>query len=140
MLGDALPVDEAEVVLHVPAPDLSSAEEATLLANLQRQFGLLRRLREGQRSQEERALSFAGGLLEQSLELVPHAGEAVAEVVPSHADGTSRHVDELVAEVRAGGYVARRAARGAGFDHCFRRSRGGVGLCEASPPKSNICV
>ena len=71
MLGDALPVDEAEVVLHMPAPGLSSAEEATLLANLQRQFGLLRRLREGQRSQEERALSFAGGLLEQSLELVP---------------------------------------------------------------------
>ena len=69
---------------------------------------------------------------------MPHAGEAVAEVVPSHADRTSRHVDELVAEVRAGGYVARRAARGAGFDHCFRRSRGGVGLCEASPPKSNI--
>ena len=102
-------------------------------------LGMLRRLGEVQCSQEERALSFAGGLLEQSLELVPHAGEAVAEVVPSHADGTSRHVDELVAEVRAGGYVARRAARGAGFDHCFRRSRGGVGLCEASPPKYNIC-
>ena len=84
-------------------------------------------------------MSFGGGLLEQSLELVPHASEAVAEVVPSHADRTSRHVDELVAEVRAGGYVARRAARGAGFDHCFRRSRGGVGLCEASPPNSNIC-
>ena len=68
----------------MPAPDLISAEEATLLANLQRQFGLLRRLREGQRSQVERALSFAGGLLEQSLELVPRAGEGVAqaEVVP----------------------------------------------------------
>ena len=47
--------------MHVPAPDLSSAEEAALLANVQRQFGMLRRLREGQRSQEERALSFAGG-------------------------------------------------------------------------------
>ena len=95
----------------MPAPDLSSAEEASLLANVQRKFGLLRRLREVQRSQEERALSFAGGLLEQSLELVPHAGEGVAdaEVVPSHADGTSRQVGELVAEVRAGGYVARRA-------------------------------
>ena len=84
LLGDALPVDEAEVVVHVPAPDLSSAEEAALLANVQRQFGMLRRLREGQRSQEERALSFAGGLLEQNLELVPRVGEGVAEaeVVP----------------------------------------------------------
>ena len=112
LLGDALPVDEAEVVVHVPAPDLSSAEEAALLANVQRQFGMLRRLREGQRSQEERALSFAGGFaFKQGSELVPRAGEAVAEaeVVPSHADGTSRQVGELVAEVRAGGYVARRA-------------------------------
>ena len=73
---------------------------------------MLRRLREGQRSQEERALSFAGGFaLKQGSELVPRAGDAVAEaaVVPSHADGTSRQVGELVAEVRAGGYVARRA-------------------------------
>ena len=95
LLGDALPVDEAEVVVHVPAPDLSSAEEAALLANVQRQFGMLRRLREGQRSQEERALSFAGGLPKQSLELVPHVGEgfAEAEVVPS----------------QVGGYVERRA-------------------------------
>ena len=70
--------------MQVPGPDLSSAEEAALLANVQRQFGLLRRLREMQRSQKERALSFAGGLLEQSLELVPRAGEwdAEAEVVP----------------------------------------------------------
>ncbi len=117
--GDAVPPGEAEVVVHVPGPGFSFAEEAALLAEVNQQFGLLKGLVGQQRSQEARALSVAGGLAERVAGIAGRGrlrkGRAVnepvaeAEVASSYVSGSGRQLGEFVAEVGAGGYVARRA-------------------------------
>jgi hypothetical protein len=108
--GDSVPVEQAEVVVHVPSPAYGPAQEASLLAEVERQLGLLSGLAAKQRMQEDRVLSGAAGLAK-----VASRGRAVnepvaeAEVETSHAGGSNRELGELVAEVEAGGVVARRA-------------------------------
>jgi hypothetical protein len=117
--GDSMPVEQAEVVVHVPSPSYGPARAKILLAGMERQLGVLSGLAAKQRAQEDRALNVATDLAKTvaSASRRQSRGHTIselvveAEVATSHASGSSREVADLVAEVEAGGVVARRALK-----------------------------
>ena len=117
--GDSMPVEEAEVVVHVPSPVYGFARAKVLLASMGQQFSVLSGLAAKQGAQENRALNVAedvakaamGASVRQSHGHAISEPIAEAEVATSQASRSDREVAELVAEVEAGGAVARRALR-----------------------------
>lgn len=116
--GDPVEPGEAEIVLHVSAPAFSSAEEAVMLAQVNRHFASLKGLAGEQILQEDRALASASALTQRAngkstgrhLRTTPAvASEPVAEAAVEDAHADTSRIVSLVADVTAGGYVARRA-------------------------------
>ena len=117
--AEALQRNEAEVVVHVPAPASGFTTGATMLADTTEQLLLLKRLASEQRLQEDHALTAAGALTAHVARISRggHLRKTVAATEPiAKAEApsirTSMSEDQfgaLVAEARAGGHVARRA-------------------------------
>ena len=112
LVGDAVPPEDVDVVVHVPAPAYGPAQEAAFLDEVGRQVELLSGLAAKQRSQENRVLRGASGLARRAVAIGRSHGslaadEPVAEVEAS--DGLGQELRGLVAETEAGGNVARRA-------------------------------
>ena len=117
--AEALQRDEAEVVVHVPAPTSGFTAGALMLADASEQLLLLKRLAGEQRLREDHALTAAGVLTKHAaritrrgnLRTTAAATEPItkAEAPPTHTSMSRGKFGALVAEARAGGHVARRA-------------------------------
>ena len=111
--GD-VPLDDTQIVVHVAAPPMGTAEAASLVGNALSQLANLSALTQRQRSQETRALRGAKFLLQHSASSVSDealrkvgATDAPASSRATLVDGIGGHIAELTSKVDAGGRVAK---------------------------------
>ena len=114
--GDGVPPDDAQIVVHVAAPSVGTAQSESLASGALSQLASLSAVSERQHSQELRALRGAKFLLQRSASFVSDdasrkGGPASEPVIAAAApvDGSGGRIAELASEVNAGGRVAKTA-------------------------------